>query len=232
MKILALDTSSTACSVGLLLDQRIITAHQIAPMQQAKLILPMLEKILVENNTTLNQLDAIAFGCGPGSFTGVRIAASVTQGIAFAHQLPVIKISSLAAIAQGAFDDLGWRDLLVVIDARMQEVYAAAYRVGADQLVELVDPEMVTAPQNISMPAGIDWYGVGNGWTVYQKELQVKPVAYDDSRVPMARGILRLAQKKLENQEVVSSEEAMPVYLRDKVANNSNEASLPLKKGG
>src|SRR5471032_2163673 len=107
MKILAIDTSANACSVALLINNETLSSHKVIPMQQAQLILPMIEELLLTANITLNQLDALAFGCGPGSFTGVRIAASVAQGLAVAHDLPVISVSSLQALAQAAFLQLG-----------------------------------------------------------------------------------------------------------------------------
>ena len=123
MKILAIETSSHACSVALLNEDKVKISHIISPMQQAKLILPMIDELLKSSALTLNDLDAIAYGCGPGGFTGVRIAASVAQGLGFAVKLPIIPISSLAVMAEAAFLERQWRKLLVAVDARADQIY-------------------------------------------------------------------------------------------------------------
>lgn len=218
MKILAIETSTTACSVALLIDNEMKLSHKIAPMQQAKLILPMIDEILKDNNLTLNQLDALAFGCGPGSFTGVRIAISVMQGLAYATQVPLISVSSLAALAQAAYTDLGWKKLLVAIDARISEVYYGAYQINDQGIAELVGEEVVSAPEKVQFPQESDWYGVGNGWAVYPDQLQIKPNSIDDTRLPMASAVALLAKEKYQKQQWVSPDAAVPVYLRDNVA--------------
>ncbi|MCE3239461.1 MAG: tsaB, partial [Gammaproteobacteria bacterium] len=149
MKILGFDTSSAACSVALLIDDKISVLHEIIPMQQAQSLLPMIEELLLSNKMRLDQLDAIAFGCGPGSFTGVRIAASVAQGLAYALQLPVIPISSLAALAQAVYQNLQWQKLLVAVDARMQEVYWGAYHINQEGIAVLIHQEAISTPEKI-----------------------------------------------------------------------------------
>jgi tRNA threonylcarbamoyladenosine biosynthesis protein TsaB len=223
MKLLAIDTSSQACSIALFDGDKVHSQHQIAPMQQAQLILSMIETLLQSAGVELKQLDALAFGCGPGSFTGVRIATSVIQGLAFAMDIPVIPVSSLAALAQSAYQDLGWQKLLVGVDARMQEVYWAAYQVNASGLVDLVGKEMVCAPQQVVIPAGEGWCGVGNAWEVYHDELPVKPAQQDALRVPAATAILQLATEKYKKKDWVSPADAMPIYLRDTVAFKKNK---------
>jgi tRNA threonylcarbamoyladenosine biosynthesis protein TsaB len=223
MKLLALDTSHSACSLALLIDDEIHTSHQIAPMQQAQLVLPQLEALLLAHNIKLKELDALAFGRGPGSFTGVRIAASVMQGLAFAADLPLIGISSLAATAQGAFNDLGWKKLMVGTDARIREVYWGVYTVNAAGLVELIGSEMVCAPDAITIPNGEEWYAIGNAWEEYQdtmlQRLDCQPIAIDSSRIPMASAVARLAKNKFNKQEWSKSiAESVPIYLRDNVA--------------
>ncbi len=218
MKILAFDTSQTACSAALLLDDKVIERHEVAPMQQAKLILPMLNQLLASENIELKQLDAIAFGCGPGSFTGVRIATSVAQGLAFAADKPLIPISSLAATAQGAFHELGWKKIIVALDARIDEVYWATYAVQSDDLVKLVGKEIVSIPENISIPAQGEWYGVGNAWEVYQAKIVVKPREIDISCLPTASAMLPLAKAILLQGGSIAPRDAKPVYLRDDVA--------------
>src|SRR5690348_12267838 len=133
MKLLALDTSSIACSVALLLDGDVHYLHKIAPMQQAKLILSMIEELLKTHSLKVNHLDAIAYGCGPGSFTGLRIACSVAQAFGLAADKPLIPISSLAALAQATYIEHQEKKVLAAIDARMDQIYWAAYELQNEQ---------------------------------------------------------------------------------------------------
>ncbi|MCD6038877.1 MAG: tsaB [Gammaproteobacteria bacterium] len=223
MKILALDTSSTACSVALLLDDNISYLHRVLPSQQAQFILPMLKELLAINKINLNQLNAISFGCGPGSFTGVRLAASVTQGLAYGleacglEEFPVIPISSLAALAQAAYHDLGWKKLLVGVDARIQEVYWGAYKVNEQGYVELINTEIVCPPAQVILPEEKNWYGVGNAWEIYAGQIAYEPPEIDATRLPMAAALLELAKIDYLKKKWVSAKEALPVYLRDTV---------------
>lgn len=221
MKLLAIETSSTACSIALLINDEVKALHEIAPMQQAQSVLPMIDKILQAADIKLNQLDALAFGCGPGSFTGVRIATSVSQGIGYATNIPLIPISSLAGLAQAAHQDLDWNQLLVGVDARIQEVYWGAYQVNKNGLVELIGNELVCPPEEVIIPQGFDWSGVGNAWEAYPGQIPYQPIQLDTSRLPMATGILTLAKTRYENQDWVKPEQALPTYLRDEVAKKS-----------
>ena len=223
MKILALDTSSTACSIAILINDTVKESHQLAPMQQAQLILPMIDELLSSAALKLDQLDAIAFGCGPGSFTGVRIATSVAQGLGFAAKVPLIPISSLAAIAQAAYADLGWKKLLVAIDARVQEIYWGAYRVNPQGLVELLGKEKVSSPADLAIPDTDEWYGIGNAWEVYRAQIHCQPVNVDINRLPMASAILTLARDKFIKRDWVEAGRALPSYLRDEVAKKSQK---------
>lgn len=218
MKLLAIETSSHACSVALLINNEISAIHEIAPMQQTQKILPIIDKLLRSADILLNQLDAIAFGCGPGSFTGVRIATSVAQGLGFAANLPLIPISSLAALAQAVYTDVGWNKILVGVDARIQEVYWGMYKVNPSGLVELQGKEIVCAPENVILPAENDWYGAGTAWEVYSKQIPFNPIETDSSRLPMASAILDLAKAKFEKKLWVNAADALPTYLRDNVA--------------
>lgn len=221
MKLLAFDTSSAACSIALSIDGNVTSCHEIAPMQQAKIILPLIDKLLKSANISLNQLDAIAFGCGPGSFTGVRIAAGVAQGLAYAAKKPLIPVSSLAAMAQTAYQEKGWTQLLVAIDARMNEVYWAPYAVQENRLVALTGKEQVGRPSGIGLPDAT-WCGVGNAWDVYRPDIHVNPPLIDPGTLPAASAILLLAESRFRSGEIVSPADAMPVYLRDDVAKKSN----------
>lgn len=221
MKLLAFDTSSAACSVGLSIDGKITSHHEIAPMQQAKTILPIIDNLLKSQNIGLNQLDAIAFGCGPGSFTGVRIAVSVAQGLAYAAQKPLVSVSSLAATAQAAYQEFGLTQLVVASDARMQEVYWAPYEVQENKLVKLMGKEQISPPEDIILPS-LAWGGVGNAWGVYEARISAKPAHINTQCLPTAEGILLLAEALYCQGHIVSPADAIPVYLREEVAKKSN----------
>jgi tRNA threonylcarbamoyladenosine biosynthesis protein TsaB len=222
MKLLALDTSHSACSIAIMIDDEIKATHHIAPMQQAQLVLPMIEELLLTNGITLKDLDALAFGQGPGSFTGVRIAASVMQGLAFATELPLINISSLAATAQATFNDTGWKKLMVGTDARIKEVYWGLYEVNNSGLVELIGTEKVCAPESIPTPESKDWYAIGNAWQEYREkmleQLHFSPIEIDVTRMPTASAVAVLAKEKFLKKDWPASIDAMPVYLRNNVA--------------
>jgi tRNA threonylcarbamoyladenosine biosynthesis protein TsaB len=219
MKLLAFDTSATACSVALLKDNEVSFSHQVAPMKQAKLILPAIDELLQNHALELNDLDAIAYGAGPGSFTGIRIAASVAQGLGFAAKKPLIAISSLAAMAQAAFMERQWEDVLVAVDARMDHIYWAQYKVNSSACVELQGEEHRLPPEWASMPHDeAEWYGVGDGWAKYKDKLmnRLKPQLSTiyACQLPTAKAILELAKPKLAKGEFLSIFEALPVYLR------------------
>lgn len=219
MKILALDTSSISCSVALSINGRVHSRNHVAPKQQAQMILPMIDELLQAENIKLNQLDALAFGCGPGSFTGVRIATSVMQGLGYALKLPLIPVSSLAGLAQAAYTDLGWQQLLVAVDARIQEIYWGIYQVNPQGLVELVGKEAVCPPTHPPIDIDVTHYkGVGDGWKAYEKEIPIKPLAIDATRLPTAVGIIPLAELKFAQQDWLKPQDALPSYLRDNVA--------------
>jgi tRNA threonylcarbamoyladenosine biosynthesis protein TsaB len=221
MKLLTLDTSSDACSCALTLDGEILEHSVIAPRQHTTLILPMIAKLLAEAGLTPTQLDGIAFGCGPGSFTGLRIAGGITQGIAFAADIPVAPISCLATLAQGAYLEQGIEKVLAAIDARMNEVYFAKYLINKEQIMQLVDEEIVTVPLAIPLPPTVGWYGIGSGWATYTQELTThcgdKIQGYQGEKYPQARAIIPLAQAAFAAGQIVSAEDALPVYLRNRV---------------
>jgi tRNA threonylcarbamoyladenosine biosynthesis protein TsaB len=177
----------------------------------------MIESLLSKAGLTLAELDAIAFGCGPGSFTGIRIAASLAQGLAFAHHLPVIPVSSLAAAAQAAYLEHGVTKLIVAVDARMGQIYFAAYQVE-NNIVFPVIAEQLLAPDAIPLVPGEGWVAIGDGWGVYESALLAgvgaQPLQIDANRVPTAEAVLSLAKEKFNKGDWVGAAEALPVYLR------------------
>ena len=222
MKLLALDTATEACSAAVWVDGAVLERYERAPRRHAALILPMIEAVLAEANLTPLQLDAIAFGRGPGAFTGVRIAIGIAQGIAFAADLPVVPISTLAALALGAAQETGHSRVAAALDARMGEVYWGIYTV-TDGDANLLGEERVDAPQSIIVPTLGDCFGVGNGWIAYATVLAqcLQVSGWQDERYPRARDIARLAAAPLRRSTWVSADQALPVYLRNKIASKS-----------
>lgn len=220
LKILAIDTSSDTCSAAVLNGEKIFTRFVAAKLQHNKLILPMLHELLIEANLLIQQLDVIAFGCGPGSFTGVRIAASIVQGLAYATNLPVVKISTLRALAQGAFVEFGKTHCLVAQDARMQEIYWGQYQLDPTAIMQPVVPDQLLAPQKVQLLSSNGYTGVGNGWKIYDDILtkSCKIEVIDTVIYPQAKYIGQLAGVDFTKGLTVSAQEALPVYLREEVA--------------
>lgn len=220
LKILAVDTSSDACSAALLSGNKSLERFVVAKQQHSKLILPMVHELLAEAQLVLKQLDAIAFGCGPGSFTGVRIAASIVQGLAFAANLPVVKISTLRALAQGAFAKFGKLKVLVAQDAKMQEIYWGEYQVDAAGIMQSIIPDQLLAPQKIKLLCDGSFVGIGDGWKIYDDILTKRcNIAVIESKIyPEAKYIAWLAAVDFTKGLIVSAQEALPIYLREEVA--------------
>jgi len=222
MKLLALDTSTEACSAALLLDHDIHERFEIAPGAHSRLILPMIEDLCTQAGVQLKDMDALVFGRGPGSFTGVRIAASVVQGLAFGADLPVMPVSTLAALAQGAWQLHQWPRVLAALDARMGEVYWGAFERGDDGVMRAVRDECVMAPDQVTLPETGEWHGAGSGWAAYATVLHARcgeRVAHFDGQIfPRAAYLLPIAAVEFQRGAVVSADQALPVYLRDQVA--------------
>lgn len=221
MKLLAIDAATEACSAAILVDGEIHERHAVAPRGHAQRLLTMVDEILAEAGVSLRSLDAIAFDRGPGSFTGVRVGTSVTQGLAFGADLPVIPVSSLAALAQGAWRATGETHILSVIDARMVEVYWGYYS-HANGIMVLQGEEHICMANEVTPNMGENWYGAGSGWQAYAEELkagiQAVSNGIDAESLPLARDMLPLAEYEYHNKRYVSAEQALPTYLRNEVA--------------
>ncbi|MGH8172305.1 MAG: tRNA (adenosine(37)-N6)-threonylcarbamoyltransferase complex dimerization subunit type 1 TsaB [Rhodanobacteraceae bacterium] len=219
MNLLAIETATESCSAALLAGDRLIERSEIAPRRHAELLLPMCEAILAEAGLRRRDLDVIAVGRGPGAFTGVRLAISAAQGIALALDLPVIPVSSLAALAMQAPDN--GADVLAVIDARMGEIYAGVFRC-IDGRMESVGEERVVSAASLQLPDARAWNVIGTGWTSYRDAisavLPAAPLWAEGDRYPQAVDIARIAAPIAAAGGGVSAEKALPVYLRDKVA--------------
>ncbi|MGI9303878.1 MAG: tRNA (adenosine(37)-N6)-threonylcarbamoyltransferase complex dimerization subunit type 1 TsaB [Gammaproteobacteria bacterium] len=219
MKLLALETATDACSAALLIDCEITSRFEVAPRRHTELILPMCEQLLSDAGFELAQLDAVAFGRGPGSFTGVRIATGVAQGIAFASQIPTVPVSTLAALAQRAIREGGKSHVVAALDARMGEVYWGCYERDDSGNARVHGEEHVTPPQDVWASREPAWYGVGSGWASYAAILAEKLQAggYDGGALPHAQHVAELAAIAFRGGLAVPAEQAAPVYLRYRV---------------
>jgi tRNA threonylcarbamoyladenosine biosynthesis protein TsaB len=216
--LLALDTATEACSVALLHDGRVLSHYEVIPRLHAQRLLPMIQTLLGEAGIALSAVDALAFGRGPGAFTGVRIAVGVVQGLAFALQRPVLPVSTLATIAQRAHREHGVEQVAVAIDARMDEVYWGCYRLHEGEM-QLAGTEAVLPPEQVSLPrnGSGNWFAAGTGWR-YGERLAVRPAAVDATLLPHAEDLLRLAGFAWQRGEALEADQAQPIYLRDNVA--------------
>jgi len=217
LKILALDASTEACSVALWTDGEVLERFETGGRHSER-ILPMVQEILAEGSQALTQLDAIAFGRGPGSFTGLRICAGVVQGLAFGADLPVVPVSSLAALAQGVETPR----VLAAFDARMHQVYWSAYVRNAQGMAEPVGEEKVLTPMQVPVPDDAGWVGAGSGWDRYAAvlaaRLKNRVAAWRAQCFPRARFVAQLGAYLYEKGMTLTPEQALPVYLRDDVA--------------
>jgi len=217
MRIAAFETSTEWCSVALWLDGDILAVEERAGHGHSERVLPMLDRIALQAGVPLASLDAVAFGAGPGSFTGLRIACGVAQGIAQAHAIPAIGISTLEAIAEESAEER----VLACLDARMREVYCSAHERRDGRWHEVISA-LCTAPATVPKPPGKGWVGCGNGFAAYG------PMGLD--RVipdihPTAMAIARLAAPRLAAGQGTDAALAVPIYVRDKVAFTEAERS-------
>ena len=223
MKILALETSTEFCSVALYLNGKILNKEALAGHRHSEILLPMIQEILSEAELTLQQIDGIAFGAGPGSFTGLRIACGVAQGLAYATNLPVVGISTLEAVAQKT----GEQKIIVALDARMGEIYHAAYQKLTSHDWKVISPPTLCSPQHARPLSDNGWNGCGSGFDIYSKELSTlynKNIQQIHYRLhPQAGEIAQLALPRFTDGSNTDPINATPVYIRNKVALKENE---------
>jgi tRNA threonylcarbamoyladenosine biosynthesis protein TsaB len=217
VKLLAVDAAAGPCTVAVWIDGR--ACEREAQAQPAsERILVLIDEVLAEAGIGLKDLDAIAFGRGPGSFTGLRIAAAVAQGLAFGAELAVVPVSSLAALAQG----IEAVQVLAAFDARMQQVYWGAYARDAHGRMVAQGEEIVAAPAAVPIPAAGVWIGAGSGWDVYHEVLRARLGArvsqWCAGAYPRARHVAELGVAGLRAGQALAPEQALPVYIRDEVA--------------
>lgn len=224
-RILALDTSTEACSCALYLDGEVVEDFAVIPRQHAHSILPMIGALLASRRIDFSDLDALAWGRGPGSFTGLRIAAGVVQGLALAAQLPVVSVSTLAALALQQHQAQGAMAIFSCLDARIEELYWAAYHMH-DGEPQLRGEEQLCSPDELP----VEWLRLvfaeeapvvaGNGATYaarFPQSLRSWFVPGTPDLLPRAAAIVRLAAAAYDRGEAVTALEAQPLYLRDKV---------------
>ncbi len=224
LKVLAIETATEACSAALLINDAVSERYQVVPRQQSELILPMVDDLMSEAGLSANQLDGIAFGRGPGAFTGVRLASAVTQGIAFAADLPVMPVSTLAAMAENIFQNYNTDRVFTAIDARMKEIYWAVFARDQDN-VNTIQAEVVVAPESVEYRDHSCGIGVGSGWRSYSdilsEKVESRLVGIQPEIFPRASSIVRLGAKMLQNDGAVKANQAIPLYLRNNVTNRS-----------
>jgi len=210
MKIAAFETSTEWCSVALWMDGEIASVEERAGHGHSERVLPMLERLAAQAGMPLSALDAVAFGAGPGSFTGLRIASGVAQGIAYARAIPAIGVSTLEAIAE----ESGATRVAACLDARMHEVYYSALERRDGRWREVI-PALCAAPAAVPKPPGTGWIGCGNGFAVYGQMgfANTMPEIH-----PTAVAVARLSAPRLAAGEGVDAALAVPVYVRDKIA--------------
>lgn len=222
MRLLALETSTEYCSVALWQDSALTSRCELVGQKHSELLMPMLDGVLREAGVKLGELDGIAFGSGPGSFTGVRIACGVTQGLALGANLPVVGICTLQALAEAS----GKNKVITALDARMGEIYHAAYEQRDGGWMTVIEPNLCKS-EVAPLFAGSDWFGVGSGFAAHSEALTNRYAGQlassDGTAIPQAAAIARLAAPLFAAGSGLDAALAAPFYLRDKVALTTQE---------
>ncbi len=228
MNILAFDTSTEYLSLALLKGDEIFNYDCNAGQTHSQIILPQIQALLDSANLQLSDLQGIAFGAGPGSFTGVRIAAGVAQGLGFGANLPVVSVCTLLALAEASGAD----SVVACLDARMGEVYHAAYKKIDDTWQCMIEPSLYK-PDAVPAIEGSDWVGAGSGWQTYTAQLSAAYAgqlqATQSQLLPAATAILKLALPIFAKGEAKPANEAMPIYIRNRVALKTAEREQGLR---
>ncbi|MFZ3019701.1 MAG: tRNA (adenosine(37)-N6)-threonylcarbamoyltransferase complex dimerization subunit type 1 TsaB [Gallionella sp.] len=217
MNILALETSTEYCSVALWQDGEVVSRCDLVGQKHSERLMPMIDDLLQATGHKLQTMDAIAFGMGPGSFTGVRIACGVAQGLALGANLPVVGVCTLEALAEASGHD----KVIVVLDARMSEIYHAAYERQGDEWIAVSEP-CLCKPEDAPALSGEGWFAAGSGFAVNSAALQARYAGQlqgvEGTVVPQAAAIAALGARRLARGEGMDAALALPLYLRDKVA--------------
>ena len=230
MNLLALDTSSVACSVAVQIGNKVVERHEEQPREHTRLLLPMIESAVKESGAALSDLDAIVLGNGPGSFIGMRIAASVAQGLAFGAGLEIIPVSSMAAVAAQVFVEQDALEVVVAQDAHMSEVYLGIYRLESGMPVEVVPERLQIIELIRELQDEVEGrrLAAGFGWQRYPELLEANRKYFDDvSDVlhPRATALLGLTVAAMNSGKTVKPQDIVPAYLRQKVAEKPGRVS-------
>jgi tRNA threonylcarbamoyladenosine biosynthesis protein TsaB len=222
MNILALDTSTEFLSLALQFNGQVHARHFHAGQTHSQKILPTVRELLDEVHADMRDFQGIAYGAGPGSFTGLRIGCGVAQGLAFGAGLSVVGVSTLMALAEAS----GHSRVIACLDARMGEVYHAAYAKGADGWQTVIEPGLYK-PEQVPVIEDVDWVGVGSGWATYAEQLATQYAGQISQTLPEqypeARAMLILAQPQFEAGLGLPAAEAAPIYIRNRVALKTHE---------
>ena len=229
--IIAFETSSETASVSLMKKSgEIETRYSSGVATHSQKILPMISNLLTEAGIGVADCDAIAFGCGPGSFTGVRTSCGVAQGLAFGAALPLVSVVSLLAMAQTCWENHHAADVLAILDARMKEVYWAQYRYDENGCWQTVTAPCITSPEAVT-PIGVP-HACGNGLLAYANAFSSLAIlAKHPNIIPDSTAVASLAEIAYRQGDIITAHEACPLYLRNKVAYTTEERRT-MKKGG
>ena len=230
MNLLAIDTSTDFCSVAASRGEALFSRHEPAGQRQAERILDIINEVLREARLEIAQIQGIAYGEGPGSFTGLRIATGVTQGLALARGIDVVGVGTLLALAEQAAEEAAEEAagdrIIACLDAHKDEVYHAAYRRAGAGWVEVSAPGLYK-PEAVPLASGRDWLGCGDGFGAYRERLGARlgesVSSIRPGTAPTARAVLKLAIPRFAAGEARDAAAALPVYLRDKVALKTSE---------
>lgn len=228
MRLLAIETSSDACSVALQVDEVISEQHRIEPREHTRILLPMIRQLLDESRLVVKDLDAVVLGNGPGSFIGMRISASVAQGLCFGASLPLVPVSSLAAIAAEVIDSEGADKVVVAQDARMNEVYFATYLAHSQGLPVARDPEVIVSVERRDLLEGTGWTAAGGGWQRYPQLVAGCATAIATTSSiwhPRARYLLQIGGAAYRQGQSIDAARLQPAYLRTRVAEPVSNAA-------
>jgi len=221
MNLLSLESSTETLSLALQTEAGLLTFDEVTGPAASQRILPEIQRLLTQANIQLSALDGIVYGTGPGAFTGVRVAVGVTQGLAFGANLPVVGISSVLAVAETAWQATRSEKVLVCLDARMGEVYHAAFVRQGDGWTEVLPP-VVCKPQGVPAVEGAGWLGAGSGWRVFEQVLSEKYsgqlASIHPELMPKASAMLTLAEPSFAAGHTQAAHEAAPLYIRNRVA--------------
>ncbi len=228
MKFLAIDTSTDACSVALQIDGSIISDHRVVARQHGALVLPMVDALMAQAGCKAAELDALIYGRGPGSFTGVRIGIATAQGIALGADIGVVGVSTLQSIAQACWREYADESVAVSVDARMDEVYFCKFFINEKQLMQSKFDEQIGPPEQVRGDMCAVW--AGSGAERYSELLQenapASAVCVRSGCLPNAVDLLTLGADKVSDGQLQAAEFASPVYLRNKVALTTAERGV------